>query len=50
MREQGRKGGMDGGGGSFIDSVRTVGSQDRAQNKLEYWDLENSRDTHSKGG
>jgi len=38
------------GGGSFIDRMRTVGSQDCALYKLEYWDLEKSRDTHTKGG
>ena len=35
---------------SFIDRMRAVGSQDRALYKLEYWDLEKSRDTHTKGG
>jgi len=38
------------GGGSFIDCMRTVGSQDRALYKLEYSDLERSRDTQTKGG
>ena len=38
------------GGGSFIDRMRMVGSQDRALYKLEYWDLEKSLDTHTKGG
>jgi len=41
---------MRDGGGSFIDRMRTVGSQDRPLYKLEYWDLEKSRDTHTKGG
>jgi len=30
--------------------MRTVGSQDRALYKLEYWDLEKLRDSHTKGG
>jgi len=38
------------GGGSFIDRMRTVGSQDRVLDKLEYWDLEKSCDTHTKAG
>jgi len=38
------------GGRSFIDRLRTVGSQDRALYKLEYWHLEMSRDTDTKGG
>ena len=38
------------GGGSFIDRRRTVGSQDCALYKLEYWDLEKSCDTNTKGG
>jgi len=36
-------------GESFIDRMRTVGSQDHALYKLEYWDLEKSRDKHTKG-
>jgi len=35
-------------GGSFIDRMRRVGSQDLALYKLEYWDLEKSRDIHTK--
>jgi len=48
VKEYGEK--MREGGGSFIDRMRTVDSQDRALYKLEYWDLEKSRDTHTKGG
>jgi len=38
VKEYGEK--MREGGVSFIDRMRTVGSQDRALYKLEYWDLE----------
>ena len=48
VKEYGQK--VREGGGSFIDRMRTVGSQDRALYKLEYCDLERSRDTYTKGG
>jgi len=36
---------------SFIDRMRTVGgSQDRTLYKLEYWNLEKSRDPHTEAG
>jgi len=37
------------GGGSFIARMKTVGSQDRALYKLEYWDLEKLGNTQTKG-
>jgi len=45
MREGGHERGQ-----SFIDRIRTVGSQDRVLYKLEYRYFDMSSDTHTKGG